>query len=506
MSQEAVGTQSDPDHDPDADDVSDWNQVVQGMNLDVLQKMEQNSVDAVVTSPPYWGLRDYDGADVTWPDGWEGQLGQEPDVDLFLDHLLMVFEAVRRVLKPTGALWVNIDDKYSNSVTGSQPSGADGRPSRDASEHADQGLDFAAPYKSRNAIPERFVVRMVQDGWVYRNDVVWNKSNAMPEAVKDRLARRWEHVYLFTPTADTWFDLDAIRQPHVESSQRRVQRNTSGQQKNPADGMPDDFQGGENDGLTAGSTDQWMHPNGKNPGDVWEFATASYSDAHFAVFPDDLPQRAIQATTPPKVCPQCGTPFERVTEPADPWSIEATGRPQAVRAVELAREHDLTTDHLEAIRARGLNDPGRKTEEAQTGTGRNTDDVERLAMEAKDALGGYYREFTATGEVPIGWEPGCDHDATASDAPAGTVIDPFGGAGTTGLVAKHLNRRWLTIEISDDYAQQARDRISGKMERTKQSRRRAERVQKQAQDAGQTQASLNTFQDTSTDADDDTDA
>lgn len=329
---------------------------------------------------------------------------------------------------------------------------------------------------------------MVQDGWVYRNDVVWNKLNAMPEAVKDRLARRWEHVYLFTPTQDTWFDLDAIREPHAESSLNRIQNGSSGAMKYT------DTDYAHEGGIHDGNVDDWVHDNGKNPGDVWEYSTANYSDAHFAVFPEDLPERPIKATAPPKVCPQCGTPFDRDTEPADPWAIERTGRPQAVRAVELAREHDLTTEHLEAIRARGLNDPGGKTEAQQTGAGRNTDDVEELAHEAKEALGGYYREFTATGEVPVGWSQGCDcDDVDPTTAPAGTVLDPFGGAGTTGKVAKHLDRRWKVIEISDEYAQQARDRISGKRERTASSRRRAQRAQRKAERDGQTQAGLDDF-------------
>lgn len=147
---EAVGSQSDAGDDAG----DDWNTVVQGHNLDILADMEQNSVDCIVTSPPYWALRDYEGAETTFPDGWEGQLGQEPNVQMFVDHLVQIFDACRRVLKPTGALWVNIDDKYSNTPTGSQPTGKNGRPSRNASKDgrdANPDREFAAPYKSRNA-------------------------------------------------------------------------------------------------------------------------------------------------------------------------------------------------------------------------------------------------------------------------------------------------------------------------------------------------------------------
>ncbi|MFB6076858.1 MAG: DNA methyltransferase, partial [Candidatus Nanohaloarchaea archaeon] len=173
--------------------------------------------------------------------------------------------------------------------------------------------------KSMMAVPERFVLRMIQDGWVYRTRGVWNKSNYMPESVTDRLAHTWEPVYMFTQRGDYWWDLDAIRKPYSEYSRKMAHRQESGTERGSRT-----EHGGIGD--SSNSRVDTMHPKGKNPGDVITTPTAQYPDAHYAVFPDELVADPIKASVPPRVCEACGTPYEPGEEPmTQPCSCTADG-------------------------------------------------------------------------------------------------------------------------------------------------------------------------------------
>lgn len=234
------------------------------------------SVDTIVTSPPYFRLRDY---------GVHGQIGLESHIDGWATELTGVLAEAARVLKPTGGLWLNLGDAYSRRP-------ADG-----------------APAKSLLLGPERVALGLLADGWTIRNKVIWAKTNPMPSSVRDRLACTWEVIYFATRARQYHFDLDSIRIPH--RSLRRPKGEASGERGRPAWAGP---LAGDHSGLEKlRAKGRSGHPLGKNPGDVWRLPTAGYRGAHFATFPERLIERPILATCPEKVCVPCGRPWERRT-------------------------------------------------------------------------------------------------------------------------------------------------------------------------------------------------
>jgi site-specific DNA-methyltransferase (adenine-specific) len=244
------------------------NQILVGDASEVLRTLPDAFVDCVVTSPPYYQLRDY---------GVAGQIGLESTVDGWVEQLRAVFAQVARVLKPHGALWLNVTDSYSR--------------------HTRYG---AAP-KSALLGPERLLLALVADGWIVRNKVVWAKPNPMPASVGDRLNTTHELVYLLVRQRDYFFDLDAIRQPHRSRAPRSNRR---AMHSVPAWAGP---LAGSQDGLRrARANGVPGHPLGKNPGDVWWISTRGFRGQHFATFPEQLVERPLLATCPALVCRACG--------------------------------------------------------------------------------------------------------------------------------------------------------------------------------------------------------
>jgi len=245
-----------------------------------LAELPDASIDCVITSPPYYGLRDY---------GMPGQLGLEPDVLGWVAELRTVMNQLARVLKPTGALWLNLGDGYAR--------------------HPREG----APLKSLLLGPERLALRLVSDGWRLRNKVIWAKTNPLPTSVRDRLSTTYEVIYCFVRARRYFFDLDAIRLPHRSAQRQR----TAGRAK-PY--LPESalarvhgiVRTNEDGGLRSlKASGRAGHPLGKNPGDVWQLPTAGYREAHFATFPVALVERPLLATCPARVCAMCGTPWVR---------------------------------------------------------------------------------------------------------------------------------------------------------------------------------------------------
>jgi DNA modification methylase len=249
------------------------NTILVGDALTRLRELPSASVDCVITSPPYYQLRNY---------GVAGQLGLEDTVDAWVESLQAVCREVARVLKPTGAFWLNLGDSYSRH------------------------LRYGALPKSFLLGPERLVLALVRDGWIVRNKVVWAKTNPMPNSVRDRLNATHEVVYFLVRSRSYFFDLDAIREPHRTKSRRSAR---------PVPIMPPTWAGplaGRNDGLLrARAAGQPGHPLGKNPGDVWELAAHAYRGAHFATFPEALIRRPLLATCPKWACARCGVPYRR---------------------------------------------------------------------------------------------------------------------------------------------------------------------------------------------------
>jgi site-specific DNA-methyltransferase (adenine-specific) len=236
-----------------------------------LRELPAESIDCIITSPPYFGLRDY---------GVPGQLGQEADVDRWVDNLRAVCRELFRVLAPHGSLWLNLGDAYSRHV------------------------GYGALAKSLLLGPERVVRALVSDGWLLRNKVVWAKANPLPSPAKDRLTNAHEFVYFLVKRSSYFFDLDAIREPLT--SQRKPSKGS----RTPQAALG--VLAGGRDGLVAMQRKGLSgHPLGKNPSDVWRIGSSSYRGAHFATFPPELVRRPLLATCPPQVCTQCSQPWRR---------------------------------------------------------------------------------------------------------------------------------------------------------------------------------------------------
>lgn len=489
--------------------------LIQGNVADVLKTLPDESVDCIITSPPYWGLRDYGKeAEVIW-DGepncehdfllerkkdsmdrdiggmgsigqprvwekrireegfcikcgaWKGQLGLEPTPELYIKHMLQITGELKRVLKKTGTFWLNIGDTYCGSMGKGK-------------------YDF--PSKCLAMIPERLALEMIEQGWILRNKIIWYKPNHLPSSAKDRFTNTWEYVFLFSKSKKYYFDLDAVREPLKISTIKRVEQwirndednkdfsklKQSAGNPNPKfilqrfvhkfktktseqivwAGLSRNKEGfvvfrpnlpsprelvdylrkwkgnhtfkeiAEATGLKENSVSHWFtypesshgfsYPSkenwlilkkilgfddtydeamlkedikpsyipcnilGKNPGDLWEIPTQPFPEAHFAVYPEKLVERAIKAGCPKEVCKKCGKPKERIT--------------------------NLTHEH-----------------------------------------------------ITIGWKNPCNCNA---EFEPGTVLDPFAGSGTTGLVAIKERVNCIMVEIKPEYCEMIERRLN----------------------------------------------
>lgn len=240
-----------------------------------LRELPDATVDCVITSPPYFQLRDYGMGDA--------QIGLESDVTAWVDHMLTVTDGLARVLKPAGSLWLNLADSYSRHQR------------------------YGAPPKSLLLAPERLLLALADRGWIVRNKIIWAKPNPMPHSVADRLNTAYDVVYLLVRRRHYFFDLDRIRVPHVSAPRTQTDR--------PALNRPVGWAGplaGNQSGLRRARPDgRPGHLLGKNPGDVWTIPTASYRGAHFATFPEALVERPLLAGCPEAICTACGKAWRR---------------------------------------------------------------------------------------------------------------------------------------------------------------------------------------------------
>ena len=280
----------------DADGSASFGRVLEGDARDRLQEIPDESVDCIVTSPPYFRLRNY---------RHDAQLGLEAHVDMWVDELVGIARELRRCLKSSGSFWLNLGDSYS------------------------RGQTFGAAAKSLLLAPERLALALVADGWILRSKVIWAKTNPLPSSTKDRLSCSYEVVYFFTKSPHYFFDLDAIRvQPkggntgasaEVGARRRYVSarsiKDRGADERRSVLGTDDSWRGplaNTNSGLADfKARGLGAHPLGKNPGDVWSMATSNYRSAHHATYPPSLVERPIKATCPEKVCAKCGEPWTR---------------------------------------------------------------------------------------------------------------------------------------------------------------------------------------------------
>lgn len=272
--------------------MSDLARLVQASAHD-LPMIESESVQCIVSSPPYFGLRVYDGAQaVAWPQmeyapmaglppitvpEMNCALGNESTLEAYIGHLMLCLREWRRVLKQDGVCWVNLGDSYAATDTGGKHGYKDGRTNRDKRRSAGrQGL------KPKNLllVPARFALAVQADGWIVRSDIIWAKPNPMPESVTDRPTKAHEYIYLLAKQERYFYDADAVKEPFVSEPTKRRERGTEASQSRAI---------GQSQQAGVYGTD------GRNLRSVWTVALQPYSGAHFACFPPALIEPMIKA-------------------------------------------------------------------------------------------------------------------------------------------------------------------------------------------------------------------
>ena len=364
-------------------------EIICGSTLDVLKDMEAESIDCCICSPPYWGLRDY---------GIDGQLGLEPTFQLYIKHLLEIFDEVYRVLKKTGTCWVNIGDTYGG--TGDKGNWRDPKYKEGRNGQA-VAINKNAPAKSLCNIPFRFAIGMTDHGWIQRNTIIWHKPSCMPSSAKDRFTVDFEYVFFFVKQKSYWFEqqFEAPVSKPVGTPQRDT-RETHGV-------------GGGNAGLNSAKAKAialgtYQHRNRRA---VWRINPQPFKDAHFAVFPEKLVEPMILAGCPREICDSCGYAFNNET-----------------KREYITKREIVDLDNTKRARM-------------------NDKDQRRLRKNIAP-------DYT---EKHIKQTKKCNCNAPTHP---GIVLDPFVGSGTTCLVARKLGRHYIGIDLNEDYCDMARKRIA----------------------------------------------
>jgi site-specific DNA-methyltransferase (cytosine-N4-specific) len=381
--------------------------LIQGDVFKGLALLESDSIDCVVTSPPYWGLRDY---------GVEGQLGLEKHPQEYIQKMVEVFRAVRRVLKPAGTLWLNLGDSYY---------GGSGHNYDNINEEGGQSEDIGKPTDEKRSalhanrstwlrpkqmlgMPWRTAIALQEDGWLLRNAVVWNKTNGMPASVRDRFANKYEFVFLFVKSPRYNFNLDAVRVPHKTPHDTRAVTTPYGESNRldhrPAKGEARRKQFNKAKRLETGEASAspearavLLNPLGANPGDVFEV-------------------------------PEFGTPeYEK-------WYFNQ-------------REKKGWHDHARDLE-KGMVGRGGIPNNLPHPFGAAPGDLWRFA--SASFKGAHFAVFPE--ELPR-------RCITAGCPPDGVVLDPFAGSGTTLQVARELGRSAIGIELNPNYYEFIKKRV-----------------------------------------------
>lgn len=426
--------------------------ILQGDCLDLLRSLPNASVQCCVTSPPYWGLRDYglpssiwggdtacehewgadsvvrraklhalsnernNGAFCQQCNAWRGCLGLEPTPKLFISNLVLVFREVWRVLRQDGVAWVNLGDTYANV----RPGGRDGDrwPKQARNDHKPSKRRGWGDAKQKDLIgvPWMAAFALRDDGWWLRRDQIWSKPNGMPESVTDRPTTSHEYVFLLTKAEDYFFDAEAIAEPVAESSIDRVSQ----------DGLAEQAGSSRANGgrKTNGAMKAVGGTSTRNSRSVWTISPQPFKGSHFATMPPLLAEKCIRSgSSEVGCCPACRAPWERVLikgEPNEAWRKASGADTSGSYAGQSTKGHD----------AAGV---------------QNASDVKRRILEGM-------RE-----KITIAWQMTCECPM-AKPIPC-TALDPFGGAGTTGMVADRLGRDAVLIELNPEYVAMATCRL-----------------------------------------------
>ncbi len=419
---------------PDRRETPDGRAVLHvGHALDVLRAMPAESVHCMVTSPPYWGLRDYGTPPVTFGDGWTGHLGLEPTPELYVAHMVEIFAEVRRVLRKDGTCWMNMGDCYAASGMGTQgetgqragreprtpkkrrvckPGMIGGADNQNKALRADEGGRCTSNLKPKDLVgqPWRLAFALQDDGWWLRQDIIWHKPTTMPESVSDRCTKAHEYIFLLTKSAQYFYDAHAIREPSSNGAHSRG----NGMNPKACGGSPSGWDMSDSDhhqkrGRYKAKQNESFSAavrhvvSDRNKRSVWTIVPGKYPGAHFATFPPALVEPCVLAgTSAHGCCSKCGAPY--------------------------ARDLELNPEYSKAV-------PDGWSE---------ADDPAARRM----AKGAHPARLPAK-HITVGWKAACDCEADVAPC---TVLDPFMGSGTTGIVALKLGRRTVGIELSPEYA------------------------------------------------------
>jgi DNA modification methylase len=427
----------------------------------ILPNLPDESVHCVVTSPPYWGLRDYGTAK------WEGgdpqcdhvkgrpgsdradgivqmvshrnrdgagafngdckcgarridsQIGLEPTPEAYVATMVEVFREVRRVLRSDGTVWLNLGDSYAGyhgNKNSEIPTSAMNGWTNGTNENLRTSSANRNGLKQKDliGIPWRVAFALQADGWWLRQDIIWSKPNPMPESVTDRCTKAHEYIFLLSKSARYFYDAEAIKEPSIYGDPRSPTaaypcKNDFREGARPIresvkrggfDGKTNELEGRE---AFRAITDF------RNKRSVWEVATAPFSEAHFATFPPALIEPCIKAGTSEKgCCAKCGASWAREVEK--------------------------------------INRGGSRVDPA----------LRMVSGASRNSFGGQKEWDAYKPAQTLGWSPSCSCNADAAPC---TVLDPFGGAGTTGLLADRLGRNAILIELNPEYSTMAQRRL-----------------------------------------------
>jgi site-specific DNA-methyltransferase (adenine-specific) len=251
--------------------------------LDTLKRMPDNFIDCVITSPPYWQLRDY---------GYPEQWGLEPTFQEYLDHLWQLMDEIYRVLKNNGTVWVNLGDTYARGSRAKKAS--NNQTLRSNHEHLiepNTKPDYEGLDKCLLLIPHRFAIGCIDRGWIIRNDIIWAKRNGMPESVTDRFTKKHEYIFFMVKQEKYYFDLDPIRDKHKWANDKRNDGNRHE--------YSNDVKSQDNKWLATNAVS--FNEKGKNPGsvsDFWDITTKGSTNEHYAAYNDELIKKPILAGCP----------------------------------------------------------------------------------------------------------------------------------------------------------------------------------------------------------------
>ena len=495
-------------------------QILVGDVRETLRTIPAGTVQCCVTSPPYWGLRDY---------GVTGQIGQEPTPDAYVDTMVEVFREVRRVLHDSGTVWLNVGDSYcatdkwgggKSGNTGKHTVTDDGKCPSWAVRERKEAIPGMKP-KDLCLIPWRLAIALQADGWWVRSVICWAKKSCMPESVTDRPTNSWEPIFLLAKSATYFYDNEAVRENFADERMGNPGRSVAGSNPDRADGGIANNGHGWANGAERG---------GRNQRNVWHLGPEPFQGSHFAVFPTEIPRRAILAGTSAKgCCPTCRAPWVRVVEKLTPpddvftnCDSDTGGDVLVKRGVNSAgkkrgsgqKYQNWLNDHppntvgwapgcgcdgvdrrivSSPTGARAGDDPSLETGRAGMNRPRGDNEGQRLitrheqalyaaqlkASEHRDEMTGeagdsfaHYIRTDDSGARPVpspmleawierGWLRRVTIPETTPLPPIPCLtLDPFLGSGTTAQVALELGRSVIGCELSEDYAALARRRIA----------------------------------------------